>query len=75
MFLLSSRRCVCSHDTGRFVLEALIHAIYSMSTHFAPLNLFLRRANAHDTIGLIFAKPCFLRLPQNSFADVVEEVT
>ena len=39
------------------------------------MNLPLRRANAHDAIRLIFAKPRFLRLAQNSFADVVEEMS
>lgn len=56
------------------MLDALFHAISSMNTHVATVNLPLRRANTHDALCLVFAEPRFLRLPQNSFAYIVEKV-
>jgi hypothetical protein len=72
--ILASHNFFRSHNTGGLMLDALFHAISSMNTHVAPVNLPLRRANAHNALCLIFAEPYFLRLPQNSFAYIVEKV-
>lgn len=71
---LGSHSLFRSHNTGRLVLDALFHANSSMDTHVTTVNLPLRSANSHNALCLIFAEPYFLRLPQNSFADVVKEV-
>jgi hypothetical protein len=56
------------------MLNALTHAISPMHTTVTTVYLPLRRANTHDALLLVFAEPCFLRLSQYSFTNVVEEM-
>lgn len=53
------------------MLNALAHAISLMHSVKLPLC----SANAHDTLRLIFTKPYLLSLTQNSFTNVVEEMS
>jgi hypothetical protein len=56
------------------MLNALTHAIGPVHSTIAKVEFPLRRANAHDSIRLILAKPCFLRLAQHSFTNIVKEM-
>ena len=63
-----------SHNTSRLVLDALFPATSSTDIQVATVNLPLCRANAHNSVCLVFAQPRFLGLTQNPFAHVVKEV-
>jgi hypothetical protein len=56
------------------MLNGLTHAISPVHSTNATVEFPLRRANAHDSIRLILAEPCFLRLAQHSFTNIVKEM-
>jgi hypothetical protein len=57
------------------MLNDLTHAISPVSSTIDKVEFPLRRANAHDSIRLILAKPYFLRLAQHSFTNIVKEMS
>jgi hypothetical protein len=56
------------------MLNGLTHAISPVHSAIAMVELPLRRANSHDSFRLILAEPCFLRLAQHSFTNIVKEM-
>jgi hypothetical protein len=56
------------------MLNGLTHDISPLHSTIAKVEFPLRCANAHDSIRLILAEPCFLRLAQHSFTNIVKEM-
>ncbi len=56
------------------MLNDLTYAVSPLHSTIATVEFPLRRANAHDSFRLILAEPCFLRLTQHSFTNIVKEM-
>jgi hypothetical protein len=64
-----------SDDASRFMLNATTHAISPVTPTIPKVEFPFRCANTHNSIRLILTKPCFLRLAQHSFTNVVKEMS